>query len=271
MDLKKLKIVIWCGAAANQKALANKMVGEFEILGIVIDTHSGKNKRKKPNQLLGIFWDRFRFHTIYKAWINLMKYYDKHFPAWPDVPIIKVSDINDTATENFTKHIQPDLIIVSGSGLIREPLISIPTSKGIINLHTGLSPYVKGGPNCTNWCIANNTFHLVGNTIMWLNAGIDTGNIITTETVDITKTKNLNEAHQVVMDHAHGLYLKAIQYLLETEPPYNSVQQNSIDRGQLYLTKMWTARKRKQLLRNWKRRKTFVMPFHPKIVPLNNK
>lgn len=268
MAVKKIKIVIWCAPAANQKALANKIAAEFDVAGIVIDTHSGNPKKKKWTRLPGKLWDRFRFRTIYNAWGWLMNYYDSKFPRWPAVPQMKVPGINTKEAEVFTRELQPDLIVVSGTALIKEPLLSIPVSIGIINLHTGLSPYVKGGPNCTNWCIANNEFQLVGNTIMWLNAGIDAGNIIVTETVDIKKAGNLDEAHQIVMDHAHGLYGNAIRYLSETEPPYNSVPQSSIDKGKLYLTKMWTVAKKKALIRNWKKRRAFVVKEIPKTIPL---
>ena len=199
-----------------------------------------------------------------------MKYYDSQFPGWPDAMKINVPDINSKETALFTRELKPDLIVVSGTALIKEPLLSLPVSTGIINLHTGLSPYVKGGPNCTNWCIANNTFQWVGNTIMWLNAGIDSGNIITTETVDIQNAPDLNEAHRLVMDHAHHLYLQAIGYLSAAEPPYNSVLQSSIGKGQLYLSKMWTAGRKKDLLKNWNRRKTFSANETPKTVSLRN-
>ena len=133
-------------------------------------------------------------------------------------------------------------------------MLDIPVKIGIVNLHTGLSPYVKGGPNCTNWCIANNEWHLIGSTIMWINAGIDSGNIITTETIDIRKTNTLFEAHRLVMEHAHNLYIRAIDYLITRHPPYQSIQQNSLGKGRLFLTKMWTAEKRKLLLKNWRKR-----------------
>lgn len=268
MALKKSKIIIWCGAAANQRALAHKIAAEFDVAGIVIDIVSNRHKKRKLVQLPAILWDRFRFHTIYNAWGKLMKYYERKFPDWPETPHIKVMNINSKETEIFTRELQPDLIVVSGTALIKEPLLSIPASIGIINLHTGLSPYVKGGPNCTNWCIANNTFQFVGNTIMWLNAGIDAGNIIVTETVDIKNAGNLNEAHQIVMDHAHDLYVKAIGYLSASEPPYNSVPQSSIDKGQLYLTKMWTIAKKNDLLRNWRKRKSFIGVEIPKTISL---
>jgi methionyl-tRNA formyltransferase len=270
MGLEKMKIVIWCSDAPNQKALANKIAVNFNLVGIVIDSGNALKKKKKWSQLFPLLWDRLKFHKIYNAWSNLMSYYTKSFFMWPQVPTITVPGINNTETERFTKEIKPDIIVVSGTALIKEPLISIPASIGIINLHTGLSPYVKGGPNCTNWCIANNTFQLVGNTIMWLNAGIDAGNIITTENVDIRNCRNLNEAHLVVMEHAHDLYLRAIRYLCKGDSPYNSIPQQSIDSGNLFLTKMWTAKKKTLLLKNWKKRKTVILKHNPKTVSLKN-
>jgi methionyl-tRNA formyltransferase len=268
MALKKLKIVIWCGTGANQKALANKIAALFDVAGIVTDAHAGPAKKSKRPGLPSMVWDRLRFRKIYTAWKKLMNYYNEDFPSWPPKPLLEVPDINSEETKKFTRDLQPDLIVVSGTSLIKKQLISIPVSTGIINLHTGLSPYVKGGPNCTNWCIANNNFHLVGNTIMWLNEGIDAGNIITTETVNIEQATELEEAHRIVMEHAHDLYVRTIRYLSETTAPYNAVPQDTIDQGQFYLTKMWTAEKRKQLLRNWKKRKFFKIPFTPKTISI---
>ena len=80
---------------------------------------------------------------------------------------------------------------MSGTKLVGARLLQLKPKNGILNLHTGISPYVKGGPNCTNWCIATNNFHLIGNTIMWLDEGIDTGALIQQEAIDITPKDSL--------------------------------------------------------------------------------
>jgi hypothetical protein len=270
MAMKEPRIVVWCGAAANQKALVNKLAKEFNVVGIVVDTFSRKKSKRTFVNWIGLIVDRFRFKKIYGAWSSLISFYNDQFPEWPNIPMIRVPTINDTQTKLKTEEWKPDLIVVSGTALIKQHVIDIPVSIGILNLHTGLSPYVKGGPNCTNWCIANNDFHLVGNTIMWLNAGIDTGNILTTSTVDITLAKDLNEAHRLVMDKAHALYMDAIRYVSTAHPPFRSIPQASIEKGKLYMTKMWTAEKRKQLLTNWKKRKDHKPPFVPTTVSLVN-
>jgi len=233
------------------------MAKRFTVSGIVIDERSQASRQRKITKMPALIWDRLRFKNIYDSWKKLQEHYNKLFPSWPDVPMLRVPDINSRATADFTKNLQPALITVSGTALVKENLLGITTSIGIINLHTGLSPYVKGGPNCTNWCIANNDWHLIGNTIMWLNAGIDSGNIITSEPVSARELPDLFEVQKKVMEHAHGLYLRAIDYLIHSQPPYNSVTQQSIGKGNLFLTKMWTATQRKKLLKNWRHRKSY--------------
>ena len=262
------KIVIWCGAAPNQKALANKISKRFNIAGIVIASTIKGRKKRRIRELPAIILDRIRFRKIYTSWKCLMKFYNDRYQAWPQVPILKVDDINSIKVIEFTENIQPDLVAVSGTALIKEPLLKVKTKIGIINLHTGLSPYVKGGPNCTNWCIANNTWHLIGNTIMWLNSGIDAGNIITNETIDIRAAEDLKKAHIQVMEHAHDLYLRTIYYLFSGDPPYQSVSQESIDKGKLYLNKMWNTEKRKRLLYNWKLRMSEQPLVKPQTISL---
>ncbi|TMI73071.1 MAG: hypothetical protein E6H09_08805 [Bacteroidetes bacterium] len=265
---KQEGIVLWCGSAANQKALAVKIHRRFGLLGIVISEKSTAPSRHRLSKIPSLIWDRLRFRSVYDIWKRLQQDYDRQFPSWPDVPVLRVQDINSEETTAFTKNLQPALIVVSGTALIKEKLLTTDASIGIINLHTGLSPYVKGGPNCTNWCIANDDWHLVGNTIMWLSKGIDSGNIITSECIDIRDSRDLPEAHMRVMEHAHDLYLRAINYLLNGQPPYNAVPQSSLGKGRLFLTKMWTASEKKKLMRNWASRKSSGRTSPPATVPL---
>jgi folate-dependent phosphoribosylglycinamide formyltransferase PurN len=269
MEVKTGKIVVWCGATPNQKALVNKIAKLFPVGGIVIDLKTGTGKKRSLTELPGLIINRLRFHEINNAWQKMLSFYAKNYPSWPDVPVFRTDQINTDESVLFTEQFSPNLVVVSGTSLIRKPLLNVKPSTGIINLHTGLSPYVKGGPNCTNWCIANNTWEYVGNTIMWLNAGIDSGNIISTEAIDIRASETLYEAHLKVMEHAHDLYLRSIDYLINSKPPYLSVPQNEIAPGHLFLNKMWTAEKKSQLLKNWKLRKQapLVEP-PPATVPL---
>jgi Formyl transferase len=248
--MSEKRIVIWCGDAPNQKALANKIAKQFNLSGIVIDKK--KNFKKTPflKKLVPALQDRIFFKSIINAWTFVMYGYAKQFPHWPDVPLINVDTVNNDDAFRFTEKLSPHLIVVSGTGLVKSKMLSLKPALGIINLHTGLSPYIKGGPNCTNWCIATGQYEKIGNTIMWINEGIDAGNIITSECTPLPGIKNLRDIQWKVMEHAHELYLKAIAYLVSTPAPHNSVPQKQIAAGKLYLTRMWNFSAKRRLLAN---------------------
>ncbi len=243
-----MKIVILVGNKPNHKALTAKLSQEFEISGIVIENRKPV-KRKMKDWINGIK-DRFTFYKIHASWSSLLKHYNLTFPAWPKVDNLIVEQINEAAVVEFLKKKNPDLILVSGTRILSKDFLSqiMPIAK-IMNLHTGISPYIKGGPNCTNWCLADDLFHLIGNTVMWINEGIDSGNIIATERTRFKGDETLNDIHLAVMEHAHDLYIRAVRKV-EDGYELNAVKQENIAKGKLFLTKRWNSRKKKSLLRN---------------------
>ncbi len=243
-----MRILMLCGNQPNHLALAHKVAAKHELVGIVLEEKksSGITIFNAVPKLI----DKFFFSEINHAWTKLMKHYESAFKDFPSTEIFKTSSINSARIIEIIEKTKPDLVMVSGTSLIRKPLIELKFPKGIINLHTGISPYVKGGPNCTNWCLANDEFHLIGNTIMWLDAGIDSGNLIATETVDFTGNESLYEIHLKVMEQAHQLYLKVINQIEKDISKCPSVKQSDIDKGNLYLSKMWNFSKKKALMNN---------------------
>jgi methionyl-tRNA formyltransferase len=132
-------------------------------------------------------------------------------------------------------------VVVSGTNLVGRAVIEAANSaRGIVNLHTGISPYVKGGPNCTNWCLAENKLHWIGNTIMWLDLGIDTGAIIATEQAPLDGTESLEALHFGVVEHAHGLYTRAVASIAAgLRVP--RIPQDSIATGRTYYNYQWSG------------------------------
>lgn len=84
--------------------------------------------------------------------------------------------INDKQYVEKIARLKPDVIAVMGTSLLRKPIIAIP-KLGILNMHTGLSPYYRGG--FTNlWPIINKEPQYCGVTIHQLTPGIDSGGIL---------------------------------------------------------------------------------------------
>ena len=247
-----MKIVLWIGNEPNQKALANKLNEVFPISAIVTETR--KSMRTITIRLiLEKIFEFFFLASIGKAWSGMHTYYQEKYPKYPETEILDVESINSDLVYDFTAKQNPDLILVSGTRLVKEKMFNIKPSIGILNLHTGLSPYVKGGPNCTNWCIAKKDFQLIGNTIMWIDKGIDTGKILTTEFTQFNGNENLLELHIKVMEHAHNLYVNAVKFLNTGNT--QSIKQTDITKGKTYYTKQWTLKQKINLIRNFSKLK----------------
>lgn len=244
-----MRIVLLCGNQSNQHALALKVSKKFELVGMVLESKETKKVVTLP-LLISKLMDRIFFRAIASSWNAMLAYYGNDSKEINKINSITSKNINSKEALDFIIQMQPDLIMVSGTSLIKEGILNLKPAKGIINLHTGLSPYVKGGPNCTNWCISNNTMHLVGNTIMWLDKGIDSGNIITSKIVQLNGNETLNQLHIKVMEDAHILYLEAIQCIKKNHMNCPSVKQSEIVEGKLYLTKMWNFNAKRKFILN---------------------
>jgi folate-dependent phosphoribosylglycinamide formyltransferase PurN len=83
---------------------------------------------------------------------------------------------NDPAEIDRMRGLRPDVVLVFGTSLLKQPLIDAFAGR-IINIHLGLSPYYRGaGTNF--WPLVNREPEYCGATIHFLDAGVDTGPII---------------------------------------------------------------------------------------------
>jgi phosphoribosylglycinamide formyltransferase 1 len=89
---------------------------------------------------------------------------------------IKKGDINSDEVIKEIIDLNPDFILAYGCSIINPPLIQHFKNK-FLNVHLGLSPYYRGSG--TNFFpFVNNEPDNVGATFMYIDEGIDTGDII---------------------------------------------------------------------------------------------
>lgn len=250
-----MKAVILTNDAPNQAALCHKLAEHCDLKALVL---SG-NVPGKPSPvgtrlriLLNRIEGRLVGRPLVRAWLDLQDRYEHRYGSFPEVPIVRVRNVNDPETSAVLATHDPDLIIVSGTNLVGRKIIEMAARRlGIINMHTGISPYVKGGPNCTNWCLARRWFHLIGSTVMWLDAGIDSGAIIATEQTPLDGSESLAELHWKVMEHGQDLYLRVVQALAAGES-VPRIPQRSIDEGHTFYTREWTGTAMRRAWRNFR-------------------
>ena len=96
---------------------------------------------------------------------------DKSNPKFIDRGCVNNEEIVSTII-----NLKPDLIISYGCSIIRSELLNIFEGR-FINIHLGLSPYYMGS-GTNYWPFVNDELQFVGTTFMYIDSGIDTGEII---------------------------------------------------------------------------------------------
>jgi folate-dependent phosphoribosylglycinamide formyltransferase PurN len=242
-----MKVIMLCNGQANQRALARRISARTPLASIVVQGHPagqaacGAARVSLRRRVSAVVGAGLTFFAFRRAWHAMLSYYETRCSGFPQDPVLYCNDINQSEVINFIEQEAPDLVIVSGTNLLRNPLIkTISRCARIMNLHTGISPYVRGGPNCTNWCLYLNEFEKIGNTIMWLDEGIDSGNLIATARTPLSGDETLAQLHIKVMNHAHELYSEAVYRFVHGQS-LPSVPQTRFHGSRLFMSKQWGA------------------------------
>jgi len=116
----------------------------------------------------------------------------------------EVMPYEDVITVKFLKKNKIDFIISSGyAPIVKEPVILEYKNK-IINLHNTYLPYGKGIFPIF-WNFFENT--QTGVTVHFIDAGIDSGDIIFQKKVDFNKKQTIKEAHDILLAELEKLFI----------------------------------------------------------------
>jgi len=163
-------------------------------------------------------------HTVFKLMVygvframriicKLLPFVPNHYSSYlwanrNNMNCISAADINKEDVVQQIRSANPDLIIsVSMNQIVKKQLLEMPP-KRCINVHCaplprygGMSPYV--------WALANNEDHSAA-TIHYMDEGLDTGDIIVQEKVDVVKNDSAFALFYRCCLRARGLLVKAV-------------------------------------------------------------
>ena len=101
-----------------------------------------------------------------------------------NIPFYEIKNINDDEVYDLLKSYSLDILIVIGWSQILSQRILEVTKFGAIGSHASLLPHNRGSAP-VNWSIIKGE-RITGNTLMWLDHGVDTGKIIDQIPIPIT-------------------------------------------------------------------------------------
>jgi methionyl-tRNA formyltransferase len=237
-----MRVVVLTTRQPNQVGLVAKLGQVCDVVGVV--SSSNAPSRPSPRAVRPLV-NRVAGRTVGRplvgAWFDMLRRYEQQYPNGftHNGPVVEVEDVNNPAAVDLLRSANADLAVVSGTNLVRAEILSAMADRsGVVNLHTGISPFVKGAPNCTNWCLTKQWFHYIGNTVMWLDPGIDSGPIIATERTPLDGKEDLAELHWKVMEHGQCLYVRSVGLLAQGRV-VPRVRQDTLGTGATFYSRAW--------------------------------
>lgn len=161
-------------------------------------------------------------------------FYENHKNLCVGTVSAKHRSINVQHYVSLIADLKPDIIVVMGTCLIGKAIIS--SAKHVVNIHTGLSPYYRGGR--TNlWPFIENEYGRFGVTIHLMSQGIDSGNIIFTDRPSVFEDDDYATINCKCILLGTDLMVQAIK-LIEKDEMKSREQWT---KGKLFLNRDWNS------------------------------
>ncbi|KKP96148.1 MAG: Methionyl-tRNA formyltransferase [Candidatus Moranbacteria bacterium GW2011_GWE1_36_7] len=191
MDSKKIKLrVVFMGTSDLSETILGTLVeNEYNVVGVFT----------KPDMKVG------RKQEIEESLVKKMA-------KEKNIPVFQPLKFNSDAVEELKK-LKPDLIIVAAYGkIIPKSALEIP-GFGCINVHVSLLPKYRGPSPIQNALLSGEKE--TGVTIMFMDEGVDTGDIIVQEKTIIEPEDTTATLMQKMSVVGSQLLLKTIPLLIE--------------------------------------------------------
>lgn len=155
--------------------------------------------------------------------VKLYNYYkDKLYVA-------KVNDLNSQKSESVIKKINPDYILLLGSGIIRKNILILP-QKCCVHCHHGYLPDIRG-VSTAEWSIyLNNKVYITTHIV---DPGVDTGDILARREIPLTREDTIVSVRKKCRVYSVDLLYDTFKMLKSGE--FKEEKQSKADGKQYFL------------------------------------
>lgn len=130
-----------------------------------------------------------------------------------DIEVYQPEDINSEESIQKIREINPDVIVVVAYGqILKEEILNLPKHK-CINVHASLLPKYRGAAPL-NWVVINGE-EKSGVTIMEMNKGLDTGDMLSKCELIIDEDMTAGDVHDNLMIDGSRLLLETLKEIEE--------------------------------------------------------
>jgi folate-dependent phosphoribosylglycinamide formyltransferase PurN len=107
------------------------------------------------------------------------------------IPVVYCDDLNDAVVVDTLERTRPRVVVFTGGGLIRGEVLR-RAGDGVLNCHMGILPDYRG-MDVVEWPLLEGKPDCVGLTVHFMDAGVDTGDILATHRVEPCAGENVHD------------------------------------------------------------------------------
>ncbi|HCC07188.1 MAG TPA: methionyl-tRNA formyltransferase [Clostridiales bacterium] len=149
----------------------------------------------------------------------------KYIAIERDLDILQPKNLRDIQFINTLKLMNPDVIVVAAYGKVLPPEIINMPKYGCINVHPSLLPKYRGGTPIHHAVLNGDKY--TGVTTMYMDEGLDTGDILLTTKVDIDENDTTGSLHDKLAIIGANLLIETLKQL--EEGTVTRIKQNELE------------------------------------------
>lgn len=190
----------------------------LQIVGVLVNTVEGPSALRRVRREFRKGRGGYVIVQIFRKILNSKVYLTRtavEYCGENNLPWLPVINLYDDNTLVWMKERNPDVLLLRGFGIIKEPVLSL-TPFGVLSYHHGDVRKYRGGPPAF-WELYNGEKEM-GVTIQILDAGLDTGTIVVQQFIPIQKSDSWGALRKRAYSESEGLAAAALLKLTETGP-----------------------------------------------------
>ena len=226
--MSSLKIIFFTHRCSHGLELLKSFKkNNIPIFAIFVEMENEKNPLKKclkniaPDFCINLL-RKIRGAPLLTEWENIKTYYQY------TQQVNTVKNFNDLGFQKDLEAIQPDLIILGGTRIIKSHILET-ARLGTLNAHPGILPKYRG-VDVIPWAIYNGDE--IGVSVHYVDPGVDTGKICITQIIPIKAGNTLQSLAKQAEVVAGELMAKVVKKIMTDG--YIQTLSNPIEAGKQY-------------------------------------
>ncbi|OUS31024.1 methionyl-tRNA formyltransferase ['Osedax' symbiont bacterium Rs2_46_30_T18] len=130
-----------------------------------------------------------------------------------DIPVYQPDNFKDPDSVKQLSELDADIMVVVAYGILLPQAVLDTPRLGCINVHASLLPKWRGAAPIERALLAGDLS--TGVTIMQMDKGLDTGDMLNKQTIDITATMTSGQLHDALIPIGCNSLLKTLQQLAD--------------------------------------------------------